>query len=674
MLGKASISLFALLATAVGVTAPANAAPPTTRIDPYLASRLRTIGPLASVRVVINADTLEHALAAAKAAGVRPGVRMNRLGVVVGTGTPAAVRRLVGKPGVAWIGDADQPMHLDLDTSHQATRADQATTVFSKPGGGPYDGAGVGVMVIDGGIDAGHPMFVRNGQSKVRRNLETIPFGDIVSPLPVGEGADGYGLLIDMPIDTTDDVAGHGTHVASIAAGYPVTSPLGHELVGAAPGATLYGISVATAGSTYYGALAAQYWTLLNHAAPCGAAAAGCPPIRVVNNSYGPRGGGPYDPASPTVEAVRQAIAEGVTWVWAAGNDGGDGSADVTNPTAKEPTPGLIAVASYDDGQTGDRNNALSSFSSRGLATDPSTWPDVAAPGQDIEAACRPTHIDCGLDLLFDTDADYGRMSGTSMAAPHVAGYVAVLLQADPTLTPAGIENLLEDTAHKFTAGAAYAADPTNPDDTSSFDKGHGLVDVTAALATTLSQPNPAPINNCLPNPAIADPAGDATDAGLGGIVPAQLPGNSDPNVDIVGASAQAGGAIVRFGVNVIDLGDQPSAGSVGDHVRFGFIVDGVSYELRLTRDTNPLGAPTEQFDLYESTVDANGLPTSVNVAPGLNGHFDPATNEAWAEVPSSALPGLGGSVGNVTVLWQRLMGVLTLTADTAHARCGLTI
>src|SRR5207244_8978031 len=98
-----------------------------------------------------------------------------------------------------------------------------------------------------------------------------------------------YGLVIDYQkhLNDTDDVAGHGTHVASIAAGYPVVTQHGHHLVGAAPGATLYGISVATAGSTYYGALAAQYWPLLHHAAPCGGTTAtpDCPAIRVVNNS-----------------------------------------------------------------------------------------------------------------------------------------------------------------------------------------------------------------------------------------------------------------------------------------------------------------------------------------------------------------------------------------------------
>ena len=79
---------------------------------------------------------------------------------------------------------------------------------------------------------------------------------------------------------------------------------------------------------------------------------------------------------------------------------------------------------------------------------------------------------------------EYFALSGTSMAAPHVAGIVAQMLQADPTLTPGEVEDQLEDTAHKFTWGSPYGrhVDSTNPDDESSFEKGHGLVDALAAV------------------------------------------------------------------------------------------------------------------------------------------------------------------------------------------------
>jgi hypothetical protein len=146
-------------------------------------------------------------------------------------------------------------------------------------------------------------------------------------------------------------------------------------------------------------------------------------------------------------------------------------------------------VASYNDGQNGNRDNQLSDFSSRGKAVDPTTYPDLSAPGELITSACRPQLAICQGAPSYD-NRNYQTISGTSMAAPYIAGVVAQLAQANPGITPGEGEQLLEDTAHPFAAGAAYAADPRNPGSETAFDKGHGLVDVQALLA---AQPQPTP-------------------------------------------------------------------------------------------------------------------------------------------------------------------------------------
>ncbi|HMJ77902.1 MAG TPA: S8 family serine peptidase, partial [Iamia sp.] len=193
------------------------------------------------------------------------------------------------------------------------------------------------------------------------------------------------------------------------------------------------------------------------------------------------------DPESATVKLQQALVAEGVVTVWAAGNDGGDGSTSLTNPPSIDPTPGILSVASYDDGGTGTRDGVVSDFSSRGAAADQATWPDLSAPGTDIESACRPYLVICSTGLApvngpgpLDV-ATFNTISGTSMAAPHIAGIVAQLFQADPTATPADIEAALEASAHKFTNGAAYTG--SDESGSTSYDKGHGLVDVVAAVA-----------------------------------------------------------------------------------------------------------------------------------------------------------------------------------------------
>ena len=329
-------------------------------------------------------------------------------------------------------------------------------------------------------MDPTHP-YLRNsdGSSAVVANLKS---------LCLVESDTGTDCVVRVPNNVDTDTisgGGHGMHVSGIVAGRPTTLTDGGQLQGAAPGASLVSISTGAV-LLIVGADSALNWVLENHEAPCGegVSAAECPPIKVTNNSYGPVGGGEFDPNSATVKLQRALVAEGVVTVWAAGNDGGDGSESMTNPAGQDPTGGIMSVASFYDQDTGTRDGTVSEYSSRGDEADPSTWPDLSAPGENITSSCRPTMPVCstGFDPrngpgLTDVGS-FNTISGTSMAAPHIAGIAAQLFQAKPTATPAQIEHALKSTTYRFSDGAAYT---TVGGYSTSFDKGTGLVDVVAA-------------------------------------------------------------------------------------------------------------------------------------------------------------------------------------------------
>lgn len=473
----------ASLAFGAVVATPSAGAPVLARVSDSLVEQLEGARARVPLPVMVHGTDVASARRAARASGMTVLTSYDRIGVVVAAGTPAQVQAVRGQSGVTYV-EGDQPITFSLASSGQATRGDEAIAA-GVPGdpATPLDGSGVGVAVIDSGVDGTHPFFRdADGGSAVVRNLKGLcAFGTLV-PIPASACFADLTLLNDTD---TLSVGGHGTHVAGIVAGRSVTTTGAdpRQLDGAAPGASIVALSVG-AGLNILGADSALNWVLENHAAPCGAgvSAAVCPPIKVTNNSYGPAGGGAFDPESATVKLQRALAAEGVVTVWAAGNDGGDGTTSLTNPPGQDPTPGILSVASYDDGGTGTRDGVVSDFSSRGSAADPSTWPDISAPGTDIESACRPYLVICSTGLApvngpgpLDI-ATFNTISGTSMAAPHIAGIVAQLFQADPTATPAEVEAALTASAHRFTDGAPYTGG-------TSYDKGHGLVDVPAAVA-----------------------------------------------------------------------------------------------------------------------------------------------------------------------------------------------
>ncbi|HVM07903.1 MAG TPA: S8 family serine peptidase [Acidimicrobiales bacterium] len=661
------------------VTPPASSSGIVTT-DTVLREQLAAASPTTRLLVYGRSTDISTAVDAFERSGITLVDRFDRIGVAVGAATPAAIARITalnvdvalgGDPGLRWF----------LDSSHESTRVPLADATFSGVDG-PFDGTGVSIAVIDGGVDGNHPMFVRDGVSKVVRNLEMA----CTAPLNCTFPTFGDNLWIDSPVNDTDDVAGHGTHVAGIAAGYPVEVD-GVTYQGAAPDAKIVGLSVATAGSVYYGALAAQYWVLQHHAAPCGADASPveCPPIKTVNNSYGPMCSVSDCTFTETTQVAMQRalVAEGVTMVWAAGNDGGSGSDDLVNPPAKDPTPGVIGVASYYDGDTGTRDGVVSSFSSRGLTTDSTTWPDLSAPGENIVSACQLHQSDC---LLGMESPGYSSLSGTSMAAPHVAGYIARLLEADPTLSPEAVELALENTAYRFAAGAPYGTDARNPATPSSYDKGHGLVDVAAALASVLGATPPPGGDGggggaCSATaPQINDLADDAT-----GLLLNSTPLPSDPKSDILtGRIAYDGVAkTLTFSVRVADLrasDEAPNLG-LGETFDFDFVHGGKPFYIRVSHQyPNP-----PVFALRMAAGAQAGATDTTVTDSGVTGTWDAGEASTWsATLPANVFTtralgvpnfGYGSTIGTegLGISSYRIHGALLTGVDQATGSCAYT-
>jgi len=473
-------SLTAVVAAAV-LASPAQAAPSASLapVQDFLAGQLA--GLTGATTVLVHGTDIAAARTAVAATGMRRVTEFERIGVVVASGTAAQVEAARSQPGVTYL-EGNAPIEFLDETSNTATRGAEAASTLTGANGQPLDGSGVSVAVIDSGVDPTHPYLQdADGGSAVVASYKSVC---------LDESNTSSDCVVKVPgVLDTDTISGggHGTHVNGIVAGRPTTLSDGTKLQGAAPGAGLVDISTGAV-LLIVGADSALNWVLEHHDAPCGAGvpASTCPPIKVTNNSYGPTGGGAFDPNSATVELQRALAADGVVTVWAAGNDGGDGSASMTNPPGQDPTGGILSVASYYDEATGTRDGKVSDYSSRGAKADPSTWPDLSAPGEDIDSSCRPYLPICSTGLAPKNGpgpldiGTFNTISGTSMAAPHIAGIVAQLFQADPTATPAQIEAALKGTTYRYADGAAYTSAGGY---TTSFDKGTGLVDVVAAVA-----------------------------------------------------------------------------------------------------------------------------------------------------------------------------------------------
>ena len=314
---------------------------------------------------------------------------------------------------IFWL-EYNEPLELHMDLSLQVINATKTWNNIVTDENGhelpSIDGTGVTVVVLDTGIDAGHPDL--DYKEKTISNLKS-----------------DFGFAPWVEMENSDTSYGHGTHCAGTVAGNGDAS--GGARRGVAPGAKLIGLSIGDFGVNLANAVGGYEWIYTNTKPYTGEP--GDHNIRVVSNSWGPSSN-KYDPNDVISQYIEKCTVENnVVSVFAAGNSGEDdhdGHTVETNPYGT--TPMSICVAATERDGTG-----MAVFSSRGQVGLNETWPDVAAPGVNIwSAAARRTYISIMKNLQDWSDLDpyYFAISGTSMATPHVAGSVALLFQACPSL------------------------------------------------------------------------------------------------------------------------------------------------------------------------------------------------------------------------------------------------
>ncbi|MEO3977831.1 S8 family serine peptidase [Streptomyces sp. CAU 1734] len=284
-----------------------------------------------------------------------------------GGGAPAA-RTAAGIERV-WL---DAVYTANLDTSAGRIGAPRAWQ-------SGYDGRGVTIAVLDSGVDETHP--------------------DLAAQVV---GAANFSSSPD-----TRDRHGHGTHIASIAAGTGAKS--GGKYKGVAPGAKiLNGKVMNDFGTLESGAIAAVDWAVGRGA-------------DIVSMSFGTGDTPEINPLEAHINRVTK--EKGVLFTVSASNEG--------------PAPGTVgspgsAAAALTVGAVDDADR-LAPFSSVGPLHDGAVKPDVTAPGVGITAASAPGSVIAG--EVGENPAGYFTIGGTSMAAPHAAGAAALLKQRHPTWT-----------------------------------------------------------------------------------------------------------------------------------------------------------------------------------------------------------------------------------------------
>jgi len=356
----------------------------------------------------------------------------------------------------------------------------------------PYNlsGNGITVAVVDSGVHQAQDLYTPG-----------LLLGLLSSPRVIAS----VNFVSESGQNTTDDLCGHGTHVAGIIAGNGASSTgltCFKTFYGIAPQVKIVNVRVldALGASNVSTVISGIQWVVNNRTKYN---------IRVINLSLGHPVGESYT-TDPLCQAVEQAWKAGIVVVCAAGNDGrlnttqtstadnegwGTAYGSIQSPGNDPYVITVGATKSMDGVRADDR---IATYSSRGPSRlDFVVKPDIVAPGNrviSVEAVnsnlanlysatnqvpfSAYSYIPLPLNSLM-----YFRLSGTSMAAPVVSGAAALLLQKDPTLTPDTVKARLMISADKW-------GFPDGSTDACTF--GAGYLNIPEALSCTATATAPA--------------------------------------------------------------------------------------------------------------------------------------------------------------------------------------
>ena len=393
------------------------------KLDPLLQQQAGLGGRSRVVLRAPNAGALSAVQSASQLLGGRVTRRLPIIHSVALDLPNVALSALANSPLVARL-SMDRVVAGAMERTGATTGATAARQEFG------LNGAGVGIAVIDSGVAPAHD--------------------DLSDP---ANGAQRIDWFVDFTQGRTAayDDYGHGTHVAGIIGGNGFDS--GGARSGIAPGARLIVLKVldGEGHGRISDVIAALDYAVSNKDALN---------IRIVNLSVAT---GVYESynSDPLTLAAREAVAAGIVVVAAAGNNGRgpNGSTQYAGITAPGNAPWVLTVGASSHMGTVDRaDDTIAAFSSRGPgAIDYGAKPDLVAPGVGIESLTDPASRLYRLNLPYLLNGTvptsylpYMSLSGTSMAAPVVTGTIALMLQANPSLTPNAVKAILQYTAEKY--------------------------------------------------------------------------------------------------------------------------------------------------------------------------------------------------------------------------------